>query len=67
MIPGIYPDGDTDYMNDLQHLSEEKYGPIFVTLNPPFEPNPDTVVGRYKYEHPVIDSEVRLFSTCLFD
>ena len=48
----------TDGMNTLQHLDEERHGPVLVTLNPPFEPAPDKVVGRWKYEHPVLDAKV---------
>ena len=48
-------------MNDLQHIPESRYGPVLVTLNPPFEPHEDTVVGRWQYEHPVIDSNVRTY------
>ncbi|EEB91198.1 hypothetical protein MPER_10481, partial [Moniliophthora perniciosa FA553] len=44
-------------MNDLQHIPESKYGPVPVTLNPPFEPDSDRVVGRYMYDHPVLDSQ----------
>ncbi|KAJ6622547.1 FAD/NAD(P)-binding domain-containing protein [Mycena sp. CBHHK59/15] len=43
-------------MNDLQHIPESKYGPVLVTLNPPFEPSEGTVAGRYKYDHPVLDA-----------
>ncbi|KAI0771412.1 hypothetical protein BC629DRAFT_1641522 [Irpex lacteus] len=34
------------------------HGPVLVTLNPqvPFEPRPETVVGRWKYDHPVLDA-----------
>ncbi|KAF8582834.1 FAD/NAD-binding domain-containing protein [Ramaria rubella] len=46
-----------DFMNDLQHISEDDYGPVLVTLNPPFEPRPGTVVGRYPYDHPVLNAE----------
>lgn len=49
----------TDYMNDLQHIPEETTGPVLVTLNPPFEPRKELVQGRWAYEHPVLDSEVR--------
>ncbi|KAF9077582.1 hypothetical protein BDP27DRAFT_1311295 [Rhodocollybia butyracea] len=42
-------------MNDLQHISEKKHGPVLVTLNPPFEPA--TNFGRYNYEHPVLDGK----------
>ena len=45
-------------MNDLQHIPEEKYGPVLVTLNPPFEPRDELVFGRWKYDHPILDSEV---------
>ncbi|KAL1760274.1 hypothetical protein FB107DRAFT_245825 [Schizophyllum commune] len=47
----------TDGMNDLQHISYAKQGPVLVTLNAPFEPAPDKVVGRWKYEHPVLDAK----------
>jgi hypothetical protein len=46
-------------MNKLQHISQERYGPVLVTLNPPFEPHPEMVIGRYVYDHPVITAEVR--------
>ncbi|THG98806.1 hypothetical protein EW026_g3439 [Hermanssonia centrifuga] len=46
----------TYWMNDLQHISEKEHGPIFVTLNPPFEPDADKVAGRYQYDHPVLDA-----------
>ncbi|KAK7054506.1 hypothetical protein VNI00_003704 [Paramarasmius palmivorus] len=44
-------------MNDLQHIPESKYGPVLVTLNPPYDPDPVTVVGQYQYDHPVLDSQ----------
>ncbi|KAF9820730.1 hypothetical protein IEO21_01173 [Rhodonia placenta] len=44
----------TDWMNELQHISEETYGPVLVTLNPPFDPDPETLGGRYEYDHPVL-------------
>ncbi|TRM60581.1 hypothetical protein BD626DRAFT_407170 [Schizophyllum amplum] len=34
-----------------------KYGPVLVTLNSPFEPAAEKVVGRWKYEHPVLDAQ----------
>ncbi|PPQ94348.1 hypothetical protein CVT25_000404 [Psilocybe cyanescens] len=46
-----------DGMNDLQHLPESRYGPILVTLNPPFEPDEDKIAGRWKYDHPVLDTK----------
>lgn len=44
-------------MNHLQHISEETHGPVLVTLNPPFEPNPDLVVASSPYEHPVMSAQ----------
>ncbi|KAJ6487216.1 FAD/NAD(P)-binding domain-containing protein [Mycena vitilis] len=44
-------------MNDLQHIPEAKYGPVLVTLNPPFEPREGTIAGRYHYDHPVLDAQ----------
>jgi predicted NAD/FAD-binding protein len=29
--------------------------PVIVTLNPPFEPDPRTVLGEYEYDHPLFD------------
>ncbi|KIY66960.1 FAD/NAD-binding domain-containing protein [Cylindrobasidium torrendii FP15055 ss-10] len=44
-------------MNALQHIPESTYGPVLVTLNPPFEPDWATVRGRWRYEHPVLDQQ----------
>ncbi|KAJ3509469.1 hypothetical protein NLJ89_g5206 [Agrocybe chaxingu] len=44
-------------MNDLQHIPYSRYGAVLVTLNPPFEPDADKVAGRWKYDHPVLDSK----------
>lgn len=44
-------------MNLLQSLSEEDYGNILVTLNPPFEPREDHIIGRWKYDHPLISND----------
>jgi predicted NAD/FAD-binding protein len=43
-------------MNILQHIPEETFGPVLVTLNPVHSPNPALVQGRYKYSHPVYHS-----------
>lgn len=50
-------------MNDLQHIPQAKYGPVLVTLNAPFEPAADKIAGRWKYDHPVLDTKVRSPST----
>ncbi len=42
-------------MNALQHIPKDKYGPVLVTLNAPFEPDASTVRGRWRYDHPVLD------------
>ncbi|KAL4249069.1 Zeta Carotene Desaturase and Related Oxidoreductase [Abortiporus biennis] len=47
----------TYWMNELQHISEKEHGPIFVTLNPPFQPDPEKTFGKYQYDHPIIDSK----------
>ncbi|KAF8158029.1 amine oxidase [Crassisporium funariophilum] len=44
-------------MNDLQHIPESRYGPVLVTLNPPFEPEANKIGGRWKYDHPVLDTK----------
>ena len=44
-------------MNILQHLPEKKYGPVLVTLNPLFTPNPKFVQGIWEYAHPLYNSK----------
>jgi predicted NAD/FAD-binding protein len=40
----------TYWMNPLQGIDAEK--PLFVSLNPPFEPDPALTFGRYTCDHP---------------
>jgi predicted NAD/FAD-binding protein len=40
----------TYWMNRLQDIDHDK--PLFVSLNPPFEPAPDLTFGQYLCEHP---------------
>jgi predicted NAD/FAD-binding protein len=40
----------TYWMNNLQGIDDAK--PLFVSLNPPFEPDPDLTFGKYICEHP---------------
>jgi len=40
----------TYWMNRLQGIDEDK--PLFVSLNPPFEPDPALTFGRYMCDHP---------------
>jgi uncharacterized protein len=40
----------TYWMNELQGIDEDK--PLFVSLNPPFEPDPELTFGKYVCEHP---------------
>jgi hypothetical protein len=56
-----------DFMNYVQHLPAEKYGNIFITLNPPYTVDPDTVFRRIMYEHPVIDGKVSNSNTFFFE
>ena len=43
----------TYWMNLLQDIDPAK--PLFVTLNPPFEPKPELTFARFTYEHPQFD------------
>ena len=43
-------------MNILQHLPEERYGPVLVTLNPLYAPDPRLVQGIWEYSHPLYNS-----------
>lgn len=49
-------------MNLLQSLDEAEYGPVLVTMNPPFEPDPTTVLKEFRYEHPLFTAKVSVFS-----
>jgi hypothetical protein len=44
-------------MNILQHLPESRHGPVLVTLNPPFPPDPKKVVAKFNYEHPMMTNQ----------
>ena len=44
----------TYWMNPLQGLDESK--PLFVSLNPPFAPDPALTFGRYLCDHPQYDT-----------
>lgn len=46
--------GVSYWMNQLQHLPVET--PVIATLNAPFSPNPNMVLGTYDYAHPVFDA-----------
>lgn len=45
-------------MNLLQSIPENEYGPVFVTLNPPFEPKQELVADEYWYTHPLFTAHV---------
>ena len=45
----------TYWMNQLQGMPDDK--PLFVSLNPPFAPDPDLTFGRYMCEHPQYDAK----------
>ena len=40
----------TYWMNRLQGIDDDK--PLFVSLNPPFEPDPELTFGKYTCDHP---------------
>ena len=44
-------------MNLLQSIPEDKLGPVFVTLNPPFEPEKDLTAGVWAYDHPLFTEQ----------
>ena len=44
----------TYWMNRLQNIDHQF--PLFVSLNPFVEPDPDLTFGRFEYTHPVFDS-----------
>lgn len=44
----------TYWMNRLQEIDERK--PLFVSLNPPFEPDAALTFGKYICDHPVYDA-----------
>ena len=44
----------TYWMNQLQGIDADK--PLFVSLNPPFEPAPELTFGKYSFEHPQYDA-----------
>lgn len=44
----------TYWMNALQHIDADK--PLFVSLNPPFEPEPGLTFARFTCEHPQFDA-----------
>jgi len=43
-------------MNDLQSISSQKHGHLFVTVNPLSPPSPTRVLGHYAYSHPVLSA-----------
>lgn len=49
----------TYWMNRLQPFIDPKeYGHVFVTMNPPTQPEEETVLGRFEYDHPAYSPEV---------
>ncbi|GES97702.1 amine oxidase [Rhizophagus clarus] len=45
-------------MNILQSIDKSTYGPVLVTLNPLYEPDPSKVVGSWSYDHPLYTPEM---------
>ncbi|ORY80901.1 hypothetical protein BCR37DRAFT_399255 [Protomyces lactucae-debilis] len=42
----------TYWMNNLQHIDEDTFGQVLVTLNPLFRPKEELIQGEYAYAHP---------------
>ncbi|MDQ0316327.1 NAD(P)/FAD-dependent oxidoreductase [Amorphus orientalis] len=51
------------WMNRLQNI--DRSCPLFVTLNPPFAPEPDLTFGTYSYSHPQYDRAALAAQACL--
>ncbi|SCZ98301.1 BZ3500_MvSof-1268-A1-R1_Chr3-2g06281 [Microbotryum saponariae] len=47
----------TYWMNLLQSIPEAIYGPVLVTLNPPFEPRKEHKFAEWDYEHPLFSEK----------
>ncbi|GAB7349155.1 hypothetical protein MBLNU459_g8094t1 [Dothideomycetes sp. NU459] len=47
----------TYWMNLLQHIPEDKFGPLLVTMNPGHEPDPKLTQGKYVYRHPLYTTD----------
>ncbi len=44
----------TYWMNNLQtFIDPKKFGNVFVTMNPLWEPAKETILGSWEYEHPL--------------
>jgi uncharacterized protein len=52
-VDGNSHESVTYWMNPLQNIDQSF--PIYVTLNPPFDPAPDLTFARLVYEHPKFD------------
>jgi len=46
----------TYWMNLLQHIPENDFGPVLVTLNPLTPPDPQLSQGIWEYSHPLYNS-----------
>jgi len=44
-------------MNILQHLPENRFGPVLVTMNPLHPPAPALTQGKFVYRHPLYTAE----------
>ncbi|KZF19933.1 amine oxidase [Xylona heveae TC161] len=55
--PRSHPEVCLTYnMNMLQHIPQETYGHVLVTLNPLTEPDLSLVRGRWTYQHPLYNA-----------
>jgi hypothetical protein len=42
-------------MNRLQTIDEKRYGSVFVSLNPPFSPDPSLTQAEHEFSHPLFN------------
>lgn len=47
----------TYWMNLLQHIPQERHGPVLVTLNPLHPPATELTQGVWEYSHPLYDAK----------
>ncbi|KAJ1916784.1 hypothetical protein IWQ60_007999 [Tieghemiomyces parasiticus] len=47
----------TYWMNRLQNIPEDQYGPILISLNPLDPPRPELTLGQWDYTHPLVTPE----------
>jgi hypothetical protein len=66
LYPHLLSSNNRTYsMNSLQHIPEDTFGPVLVTLNPLFPPDPSKTHGTWEYSHPLFTAKVPRTPTSL--